>query len=262
MSKNKNNTELIDNRTDVEISNDIALRFKTIEDMVYAASLGLNRSMFCYGPPGVGKSTVIMNALENSQANYELVKGHITEAQLYVLLYTNRHENYILVLDDADSVFAEEKTLNILKAATDSTSTRLISWRSSRDMYTEAGELVPSSFEYNGSIIFITNKDFDAEIAKDNKLSCHFDALRSRSHYISVNINTKRELLVYIANTINSTNILKSFDKTTKRDIIQFIDDNKYKLNELSLRLVKKLSDLVRIFPDTWRDTALVTLTK
>ena len=249
-----------DVRTDDEILADIVMRFDTMNEMVMAATNGLSRSLFCQGPAGVGKSTGIMEALEKTKAEVELIKGFCTPLELYSVLYANRHTKNIIVFDDADGIFADEVCMNLLKAATDSTSRRVISWRSSKDMYDADGDSLPSTFEFNGSVIFITNKDFNLEIAKAGKLACHFEALRSRAHCISLNIHTKREYVIHLKNVIATKPILDAFSKASKQEIVDFIDENQDKFIELSLRMIKKLADLVKINPKNWKNLAKITL--
>lgn len=251
---------IIDTRTDDEIYNDIQNRFQTMDLMVHAAITGLNRSMIVSGPAGVGKSAGIMAALESSGSNFTVVKGHVTPQQLYALFFNNRSSDSIVCFDDADSIFAHEVSLNILKAACDSTDERNLSWYSSKAIEDTEGGDIPSTFTFNGSVIFITNKDFDSEIMNDNKMSCHFEALRSRSHYVSLGIHNKRDYIIRIKQVVNNTNILGDFTNTEKAAILVFIVDNKDKMVELSLRVVKKLSDLLKISPDGWKDIAKVTL--
>jgi hypothetical protein len=50
------------------------------------------------------------------------------------------------------------------------------------------------------------------------------------------------------------------FEECTKDDIINFIDDNKKNLRELSLRTVLKVADLKASFPDRWKSVAEVTV--
>ena len=250
----------VDNRSDEEIAADIMLRFDTMTEMVLAATKGLSRSLFCQGPAGVGKSTGINEALEKAGADVETIKGFCTPLELYSILYANRGKNNIVLFDDADAIFADEVCMNLLKAATDSTSKRIICWRSSKDMYDSEGEPLPSMFEFNGSVIFITNKDFNQEISKQGKLSCHFEALRSRAHCISLNIHTKREYVIHLKNIIATKPILDHFNKATKQEIVDFIDENQDKMLELSLRMITKLSDLVKINPKNWKNLAKITL--
>jgi hypothetical protein len=43
-------------------------------------------------------------------------------------------------------------------------------------------------------------------------------------------------------------------------ELIQFVDDNKKRLRELSLRTVLKTADLIRSFPERWKRVAEVSL--
>ncbi len=47
-----------------------------------------------------------------------------------------------------------------------------------------------------------------------------------------------------------------------KDDVIEFIDENKKRLRELSLRTVLKIADLAKSFPTEWRDYASTTVMK
>lgn len=249
-----------DTRTDAEIAEDISMRFHTMDTMVQASLKGLNRSMIVSGGAGTGKSTGIMDALEASGAKYEVVKGFITARQMYALFYANRSQDSIIVFDDSDSIFSDEVCLNLLKAVTDSTDKRVVSWRTSRDMYDDEGENLPPFFAFHGSIIFITNKNFNAEIARGTKMAVHYEALRSRSHYVGLGIHSKREYVIRIKQVIESTPILSHVSGSTKVEIVEFIDEHKDNLIELSLRMVKKIADLTKINPTGWKKMAQVTL--
>jgi hypothetical protein len=48
----------------------------------------------------------------------------------------------------------------------------------------------------------------------------------------------------------------------TKEDIIDFVEDNKDKLRELSLRTVIKIADLAVAFPNNWEHYAQTTVMK
>lgn len=246
-------------KTDKDIYDDIKMRFETLDLMVQASLKGLNRSMIVSGPAGLGKSTGVMNALESAKCEFALIKGFITPKQLFTLLYRNKNQDNIIVFDDADCIFSDEVSLNLLKASCDSSDKRYITWLSSRGIADEDGEDVPSTFEFRGSIIFITNKDFNIEINKNHKASIHFEALRSRSHYVSLGIKTKRDYMIRIKQVIETTNMLDSYSDETKKEILGFIEDNQNKMIELSLRVVKKLADLTKI-SSNWRNLAKVSL--
>jgi len=110
--------------------------------------------------------------------------------------------------------------------------------------------------------VFITNKDFKAEIARETRLSVHFEAMISRSHYIDLAIKTEREYMVRIRSVVYKSGMLDEYGDRMRDEIVQFIDMNKTSMSELSLRIVKKIADLTRISPDNWRQIASVTCMK
>jgi hypothetical protein len=120
---------------------------------------------------------------------------------------------------------------------------------------------VPDSFEFKGSAIFITNIKFDN--VKSKKLRDHLEALESRCHYIDLTIDTEREKMLRIKQ-ITSDGMLDSYELSTDvvDEIIDFIDINKKRLRELSLRTVLKVADLAKAFPDRWEAMAENTVMK
>jgi hypothetical protein len=52
------------------------------------------------------------------------------------------------------------------------------------------------------------------------------------------------------------------FENGEEDEVIQFIDDQKAKLRELSLRTVLKIADLRKSFPTNWKNMAEVTVMK
>jgi hypothetical protein len=114
---------------------------------------------------------------------------------------------------------------------------------------------VPDSFEFKGSAIFITNIKFDN--VKSKKLRDHLEALESRCHYIDLTIDTEREKMLRIKQ-ITGDGMLDEYQlgETVVDDIVDFIDINKKRLRELSLRTVLKVADLAKAFPDRWEAMA------
>ena len=74
-------------------------------------------------------------------------------------------------------------------------------------------------------------------------------------------MDTTREKLLRIRQVINENEMLAryEFDPVVKQELIDFVDTNKDKLRELSLRMVLKLADLKRSFPLTWQMMARTT---
>jgi hypothetical protein len=159
----------------------------------------------------------------------------------------------VIVFDDCDSIFSDELSLNILKAALDSKKNRRIHWNT--DSFKLRNEGVPDSFEFKGSAIFITNIKFDN--VKSKKMRDHLEALESRCHYIDLAIDTDREKLLRIKQITND-GMLNEYKLTeeTVQEIVDFCDINKKRLRELSLRTVLKVADLAKAFPDKWEAMA------
>jgi hypothetical protein len=172
---------------------------------------------------------------------------------LYCKLYKMADKDNVIVFDDCDSIFSDELSLNILKAALDSKKTRRIHWNT--DSFKLRNEGVPDSFEFKGSAIFITNIKFDN--VKSKKMRDHLEALESRCHYIDLAIDTDREKLLRIKQITNDGMLDEyALGAEVVEEIVDFCDINKKRLRELSLRTVLKVADLAKAFPNKWEAMA------
>jgi len=254
--------------TDDEIMERLRTRFNILDDMTRAVKKGDVRAMIVTGPPGVGKSfgvekvlskhDVFADVAQNEKLKkYEVVKGAMSAIGLYSKLYEYSDKKSILVFDDCDSVLLDDLSLNILKAALDSSKKRMIHWNTDSRLLRSEG--VPNSFEFKGGAIFITNIKFDN--VRSKKLRDHLEALESRCHYLDLTIDTEREKLLRIRQVVSECGMLDDyeFSDLEKEVLIDFVDDNKKKLRELSLRTVLKIADLKRSMPGNWRAVAEVT---
>jgi len=254
--------------TDDEIMERLRTRFNILDDMTRAVKKGDVRAMIVTGPPGVGKSfgvekvlskhDVFADVAQNEKLKkYEVVKGAMSAIGLYSKLYEYSDKKSILVFDDCDSVLLDDLSLNILKAALDSSKKRMIHWNTDSRLLRSEG--VPNSFEFKGGAIFITNIKFDN--VRSKKLRDHLEALESRCHYLDLTIDTERERLLRIRQVVSECGMLDDyeFSDLEKEVLIDFVDDNKKKLRELSLRTVLKIADLKRSMPSNWRAVAEVT---
>jgi hypothetical protein len=196
---------------------------------------------------------------DNSLRKYEVVKGAMSAIGLYCKLFNYADKDNVLVFDDCDSVFSDELSLNILKAALDSKKSRRICWNT--DSFKLRNEGVPDSFEFKGSAIFITNIKFDN--VKSKKMRDHLEALESRCHYIDLTIDTEREKMLRIKQIVGDGMLNEyKFAEELVEDIVDFIDINKKRLRELSLRSVLKVADLAKAFPNKWEAVAENTVMK
>ena len=254
--------------SDEQIMTRLGERFEILEDMTRAVKKGDVRAMIVTGPPGVGKSFGVEKVLSkhdvfadvaNDQKlkKYEIVKGAMSAIGLYSKLYHFSEKKNILVFDDCDSVLMDDLSLNILKAALDTSKKRTIHWNTDSRLLRSEG--VPNSFEFKGGAIFITNIKFDH--VKSKKLRDHLEALESRCHYLDLTIDTEREKLLRIEQVIRECGMLDAYEFTDvdKELLLDFVKENTSRLRELSLRTVLKIADLKASMPGKWRAVAEVT---
>ena len=254
--------------SDEQILDRLRDRFEILDDMTRAVKKGDVRAMIVTGPPGVGKSFGVEKVLSKHDVfanvandeklkKYEVVKGAMSAIGLYSKLYEYSDKKCILVFDDCDSVLLDDLSLNILKAALDTSKKRMIHWNTDSRLLRSEG--VPNSFEFKGGAIFITNIKFDH--VKSKKLQDHLEALESRCHYLDLTIDTQREKVLRIKQVVTECGMLDSYDLSdeAKLDVVEFVDANKDRMRELSLRTVLKVADLRVSFPGKWKSVAEMT---
>ena len=255
--------------TEEEAMARIRERFEILTEMTKACTAGDIRAMIVSGPPGVGKSfgvekevdkACLFDKIADKRLRAEVVKGSATPIGLYQTLYKYSDANCVLVFDDCDSILLDDVALNLLKGALDSGKKRKISWLSESSTLRREG--IPDSFEFRGSVIFITNLKFDK--MKSQKLRDHLDALQSRCHYLDLTLDTMRDKILRIKQIASDGVLFQDyeFSEMQQDDIIAFMNSNQDRLREMSLRMALKIADLVKSFPAKWRLMAETTCMK
>jgi len=251
--------------TDAEIDARLRERFEILDVLTQAALFGDARSVIVSGPAGLGKSFNVDKVLASwdpEQVNHTIVKGFVRPTGLYKMLYDHREKGKVLVFDDADSVFFDDVALNLLKGVCDTTDIRRVSWLAETRMETDDGEPLPRSFIFEGTIVFITNLDFDDMIDRGHKLAPHMAALVSRSHYIDLAMKTKRDYLVRIRQVVADGMLRdQGLNASQEAEVMAYIEEKQNVLRELSLRMAVKIGNLVRTGTN-WRKLANVTCCK
>lgn len=255
--------------TDAEILARISERFDVLNLMTMGAKNGDIRALFVTGAPGVGKTFGVEKTLQDAglvevfsdqPPTYQVISGAMSAVGMYMKLYEFREENNVLVIDDCDSVFTDELCLNLLKAALDTSKRRMIHWNVD-SVSLRKGD-VPNSFEFRGSIIFISNINFKK--VRSERMRNHLTALMSRAHYLDLTVHTDREKMLRIEDLVTNHKMLEQFKLTEKMSakVMAFIRENAGKWNELSLRTVIKLAGLARTFEenDRWKMVAEMSM--
>ena len=236
-------------------------RFGFVSDMVTMLANGAQASVVVTGPGGLGKSFTVnqtltangfkdvstledfaVGAVIKSNKAFRVIKGYSTPKGLYRTLYENR--DGVIVFDDCDSVLKDPVSLNLLKGALDSYSRRIISWRA--DIKDED---LPTTFEFKGRIVFISNL-----------ASTQIDqAIITRSMAVDLSM-TRKQKIERMRHLLNSGEFMPEFDKATKNDAMSLIDKLQDKVKELSLRTLIQVTKIRKSAGNNWSNLAEYTI--
>jgi hypothetical protein len=216
------------------------------------------------GDAGTGKTYWVQKGLEDIEPkNIQYIKGSsITAPAIFVKLFLARRPGSILVLDDVDIIHkttSERNTiLDLFKGATEMTKgERWLSWEraGANALMNELG--VPRTFDFQGSIIWITNDKIEA-IAKKTK--GHWNAISSRFNQQKIYL-TEQEKLLYTLYLLQDMDMLgkncMAKEGGYSKDIIDrtcdFVYDNYRDFSDLTPRTAIKIADLMETYPEDWK---------
>ena len=231
-------------------------RFSFVEQMVDMIVQKTLPSAVITGEGGLGKSYTVLKSLEkngfknltdlsnfevgtkvNKAKAYTVVKGYSTAKGLYRTLFENN--GMVIVFDDIDSLFKFPDAVNLLKGALDSYAKRYIAWNA--DMRDED---LPKSFEFTGSVIFISNLPLD-----------RIDqAIRTRSMVVDLSMTheQKVERMEVIA---ISDEFLPEYSENVKKEAMAFIRSQK-DIPNLSLRSLIAATKIAGSGNKDWKSLA------
>ena len=230
-------------------------RFGFVRDMVQLLAAGHQASVVVTGPGGLGKSHTVTAALQDAgfadmtmvdgvigdtipKKSFRVIKGYSTPKGLYRTLYENR--NSVVVFDDTDSVLKDTVSLNLLKAALDSYSRRIISWRA--DIKDED---LPTVFEFKGRVVFISNLP-----------SASMDqAIISRSLAVDLSMTTVQKI-ERMRHLVTEADFMPEYDMAVKTDAMDLIAELQDRVKELSLRSLIQCTKIRKSGVANWKDLA------
>lgn len=252
--------------SDDEIIDRLEHTFNMIPLLTAAAQKGQITALIISGPGGVGKSYGVEAELEklnmtrrlaNKRERYTIITGGCSPIGLYKTLYDNRDRGDVIVFDDCDTILWDEQCLNLLKGALDTKPRRKISWLTeSRSLERED---IPNDFEFCGSVVFLTNLQFDN--VRSQKIAAHLGAIMSRAHYLDLAMDTRREQLLRIRQVVRSGMLDgHNLSDADKLSVVDWVIEHQDMLTDLSLRTVIKCADLAVTHNAQWSAIAEETL--
>jgi hypothetical protein len=143
--------------------------YATLEQYVRAFAAGHLNLLLLFGPPGVGKSRCVRQAL-GSQVCW--LSGQATPLGIYLQAYQHRHQP--LVLDDIDGLYADRSGIRLLKALCQTERTKTLGWHTTAPVLDRHG--VPRQFTTTSRLALVGNdwRTLNADVA----------ALEDRGHVL------------------------------------------------------------------------------
>ena len=187
-------------------------QFENLSVFTKLLTKGSKKMEILAGPPGIGKSYEIVQSLnENVGAHgYHIIKGKTSAIEVYNTLFNfNKH---VVVFDDCDSLFDNSDAINVLMAATDKnhkTGKYQVNWNTNTKL------VDTHSFEFEGKVIVITNRDFKKASMKKSR------PLVSRSFFIQFHNN--REEILERTRDIASKKEIFGLNEEERMEVVDYI---------------------------------------
>lgn len=185
------------------------------------------KALVVAGDGGIGKSHEVFEYLE-MQSEYKLVKGYSSPKALFNTL--KRYKDGTLLFDDCDAIWEAPDALNLLKSAmeTNQKGKRIVCWNLANE---------DEEFEFNGQIIFLSNKDF-FKVAAKNK---HIAATLTRVLFVQITNNPEQVMkrIEYVATKQDA-------DEQLRKVCLDFMRQEKYAKVKKSIRMYEQLSDICK----------------
>ena len=223
----------------------VSEKFDFLKELVRCILSGSVKGLVTAGAPGIGKTyTILEEARKVSKSKtpkrIKHLTGHITPSATYNTLADYRDKDSLVIFDDCDNVFQDVKSLNILKAACDSSRVRTIHWESDRKNATP-------SFDFDGGIIVISNGRFSGP---------HYKAFLDRVHYYDMNVTTGEKIARIYDIAMKHANVSKDLAE----EILSWLGENQSKVGYLSLRTFYKVAQLSKTSKTNWKKLAELTV--
>lgn len=176
------------------------------------------------------------------KGDYVVVKGHASAKALYRLLWENR--NRTILFDDCDKVLQDPTAVMLLKPALDSYEDRWVSWRV--EGFAKDSDL-PSTFKFNGSIIFITNMP----------LSKIDEAVKTRCYKVDVSMSFPQRV-ERMQSVLPS--VMPDVDLDMKQEALDLIKENLHLCKDVNFRALMNIITIRTTCDGDWKRLATFAL--
>lgn len=215
-------------------------KFETLVSMV-----GQVKRLIVSGPPGIGKTHDIERELGRQKRAVTILRGGLSPIGLYLKLWETRTSEFTLVIDDSDNILSKQEGIDLLKAAFDTHEPRRVQWNKEKTRLAAQG--IPTQFEYDGQIIFITNLDF--RNAKSKNRQADYDTLISRAFYLDLEMNSPEAKLERCQMALERE-LLRNHPVAEKGMLFEYLKKFSPYFYEVSLRTLVKLAETKSQFPN------------
>lgn len=248
------------------IVEDVRTRFNTVYEIskIFVTGNSAQKGIIISGDAGTGKSHYVQKAFIDTETNERVdynKSRSFTAASFYVKLFLNRNAGDVVVFDDCNLAGLSggdfRTVTDLIKGATEMTKDeRIIGWERAANNPLMREHEVPSSFDFQGSIVWITNYSFE-QLAK--KFGPHWEAIQSRFIQVPIHLN-EQEKLMYTLYLVEEIDMLGTNCQTKEggysQEIIDttcnYIRTNFKNLPNVTPRMAAKIADTIEQFPDTW----------
>ncbi len=248
------------------IVDDVCKRFESVYQIskIFLSGDSAQKGLVISGDAGTGKSHFVKKAFIDTdtvdRVDYNKSES-FTAAAFYVQLYLNRKPGDVVVFDDCNIgglTGGDFKNItDMLKGATEMTKgERIIGWNRASQNQLMRDHGVPTSFDFQGSIIWITNYSFEQ---LSNKFKAHWEAIQSRFISIPIRLNDQ-EKLMYTLHLVEEVDMLGKncdmreggYPKKIIANTCKYLRDNWKNMDNVTPRVAGKIADTMTMYPDSW----------
>ena len=265
------------------------LVFDELTNYVTMCANKLLPSLLVTGQDKIGKTynvEKVLNGIGKKDETWILIKGKPTAETIFTTIWNNRDK--VIVFNDCDSIFKDPDSLNIVKAALVSNTTRDIDWIGGETGFVNTDDLddnveieercqtwsdehkgkegIPSHFKFEGTVVFITDNT-KAELFKKEpefvaKCTC-FDLVLNAQNPLVRMETILPYLKIYKATNSKGTDGKEITNEDLKYEVLDFINSDAFLKNpkvrgkQISFRIFDEIYKLRYAELENWEKLAL-----